>query len=98
MLTFNRDARANASVSEGMVMSKSIRNGTSASCLTGVAWRKSSYSGKYGNCVEAGSLATGEIAVRNSRYPSGPALIFSRAEVAAFLAMAKDGEFDDRTS
>jgi hypothetical protein len=33
--------------------------------------------------------------VRNSRHPSGPALIYTRAEVAAFLAGVKHGEFDD---
>jgi hypothetical protein len=40
-------------------------------------------------------LASGEIAVRNSRHPSGPALVYTRAEIAAFLAGAKNGEFDD---
>ena len=37
----------------------------------------------------------GEVAMRNSRDPGGPALIFSRNEMAAFLAGAKDGESDD---
>jgi hypothetical protein len=32
--------------------------------------------------------------MRNSREPSGPALIFSRDEIAAFLAGAKDGKFE----
>jgi hypothetical protein len=40
-------------------------------------------------------LPDGEIAVRNSRYPSGPALIYTRAEIATFLARAKAGEFED---
>jgi hypothetical protein len=40
-------------------------------------------------------LAGGEIAVRNSRYPSGPALIYTRAEVEAFMIGVKNGEFDD---
>jgi hypothetical protein len=35
------------------------------------------------------------VAVRNSRYPKGPALIFSQAEVWAFLEGVKDGDFDD---
>jgi len=39
-------------------------------------------------------LPSGEIAVRNSRFPAGPALVYTRAEIAAFLAGAKDGEFD----
>lgn len=76
-------------------MSNSIGNGTSAARLAGVNWRKSRHSGQIGNCVETAALDSGEIALRNSRYPSGPALIFTRDEMAAFLAGAKDGEFDD---
>ncbi|MDQ2879772.1 MAG: DUF397 domain-containing protein [Actinomycetota bacterium] len=76
-------------------MSESVRNGISAADLAGVTWRKSRHSGQLGNCVETAALADGDVAVRNSRYPSGPALIFTRDEVAAFLAGAKDGEFDD---
>jgi hypothetical protein len=49
----------------------------------------------YGNCVEAGVLEGGEVALRNSRDPSGLVLIFSRDEMAAFLAGGKDGEFDN---
>ena len=41
------------------------------------------------------SWLIGAIAVRNSRYPSGPALIYTRAEVEAFLTGVKNGEFDD---
>ncbi|MDQ4010424.1 MAG: DUF397 domain-containing protein [Actinomycetota bacterium] len=79
-------------------MSKPIRNGTSATRLAGVTWRKSRHSGQIGNCVETAALDGGEIALRNSRYPSGPALVFTRDEMAAFLAGAKDGEFDDLAS
>jgi hypothetical protein len=72
-----------------------VHNGVSADRLGGVDWRKSRMSGAVGNCVEVATLESGEIAVRNSRFPSGPALIYTRAEMAAFLAGAKDGEFDD---
>jgi hypothetical protein len=44
--------------------------------------------------VEVALLPDGEIAVRNSRFPTGPALVYTRAEIAAFLAGAKAGEFD----
>jgi hypothetical protein len=67
----------------------------SAALLGGLTWTKSLHSGKNGNCVELARLDGGEIAVRNSRDPHGPALIYTRSEVAAFLAGAKDGEFDD---
>jgi hypothetical protein len=79
-------------------MSESAHNGMSATELGGVVWRKSRHSGQLGNCVEAAVLDGGDVAMRNSRYPSGPALIFTRDEMAAFLAGAKDGEFDDVAS
>ena len=61
------------------------------------AWRKSRWSNPSGNCVEVAVLADGEIAVRDSRHPSGPALAYTRAEMGAFLTRVKDGEFDDLT-
>jgi hypothetical protein len=72
-----------------------IVNGVSADRLVGAVWRKSSHSGYNGNCVEFAALADGAVAVRNSRDPHGPALVYTRAEIAAFVAGVKDGEFDD---
>jgi hypothetical protein len=69
-------------------------NGMPASELIGVKWQKSQHSNPNGACVEVAVLPNGEIAVRNSRFPGGPALVYTRAEIAAFLAGAKDGEFD----
>jgi uncharacterized protein DUF397 len=40
-------------------------------------------------------LPSGEIAMRNSRHPDGPALVYTRAEIEAFINGAKDGDFDD---
>lgn len=76
-------------------MTELVRNGMSAADLAGVTWRKSRHSGQLGNCVETAALDGGDVAMRNSRHPSGAALIFTRDEMAAFLAGAKDGEFDD---
>jgi hypothetical protein len=44
--------------------------------------------------VELAALPSGEIAMRNSRFPVGPVLLYTQAEITAFLAGAKDGEFD----
>lgn len=72
-----------------------ITNGMAASRLQGVIWLKSRHSNPSGSCVEWAELADGGIAVRNSRHPAGPALIYTRAEMAAFVHGAKDGELDD---
>jgi Domain of unknown function (DUF397) len=69
-------------------------NGIKATSLHGVAWKKSTFSNPSGNCVELAKLPNGKIAVRNSRHPSGPALVYERGEIDAFLRAAKAGEFD----
>jgi hypothetical protein len=71
-----------------------ITNGTPAPQVP-AAWRKSTASNPVGACVEVAALAQGDVAVRNSRDPGGPALVYTRAEIAAFLDGVKKGEFDD---
>lgn len=71
-----------------------IDNGARADRIAGAVWRKSGRSAPGGNCVELAALPDGGVAVRNSRFPSGPALVYTRAEIAAFLCGVKDGEFD----
>jgi len=70
-------------------------NGMPARELRGARWWKSGRSSAQGNCVETAKLSGDEVAVRNSRHAEGPALIFSQAEVRAFLEGVKDGDFDD---
>ena len=72
-----------------------FNNGIPADQLVCVAWRKSKVSNPSGTCVEVAELPGGTIALRNSRQPSGPALIYTRAEITAFLSGVKNGEFDD---
>jgi Domain of unknown function (DUF397) len=72
----------------------STRNGIPAGQLTGAAWQKSRRSNPGGNCVELAALPGGEVAVRNSRDPEGPALVYTVDEIAAFLAGARYGDFD----
>ena len=69
-----------------------IRNGMRASELQGTTWVKSSRSGPTGgNCVQLAVLPGGGIAVRNSRHPEGPALIFTGAEWNAFIRSVTRG-------
>jgi Domain of unknown function (DUF397) len=69
-------------------------NGIPARLLTNAAWQKSRRSNPSGNCVEVAALPDGSIAVRNSRDPDGPALVYTAHEIAAFILGARDGDFD----
>ncbi|QES47112.1 DUF397 domain-containing protein [Streptomyces venezuelae] len=71
-----------------------FENGVEADRIPSVRWVKSSASSGIGNCVEVAALPGGDFAVRNSRFPAGPALIFTRDEMTAFVAGAGAGEFD----
>jgi hypothetical protein len=61
--------------------------------LTGVEWRKSSYSGGGNDCVEVALIGDG-IAVRDSKNPQGGVLRLSGQEWDALLAAARAGELD----
>ena len=60
-----------------------------------VSWRKSTYSNPSGNCVEIARVDEVRVALRNSRDPLGPVLIYTAAERAAFVQGIKEGELDD---
>jgi hypothetical protein len=70
-------------------------NGMPGAALAALIWRKSRRSNPSGNCVELARLPGGGIAVRNSRDPHGPTLIYTADEIAAFVAGVRDGDFDD---
>ena len=48
-------------------------------------WRKSSHSNPSGNCVETALLPSGWVAIRDSKLPGGPVLVFTHSQWAAFL-------------
>jgi hypothetical protein len=69
-------------------------NGVQASRIEGALWHKSARSGPSGNSVEVAALPDGGYAVRNSRFPDGPALVYTQGEMTSFIGGAKDGDFD----
>ena len=69
-------------------------NGMPATELADVTWKKSNRSNSQGACVEVAGLPGGAVAVRNSRFSACPALIYTRAEIDAFIRGAKEGDFD----
>jgi hypothetical protein len=69
-----------------------VYNGMPAGDLKDVQWRHAG--GAAGASVEMARLADGQIAVRNSADPDGPALIYTRAEIEALIGGAQDGDFD----
>ncbi|WP_067894383.1 DUF397 domain-containing protein [Nocardia vaccinii] len=62
--------------------------------LSGAHWFKSTRSGGGQDCVEAAFLDSGLVGMRDSKNPTGPALIFTPSEWDAFTAGIQGGEFD----
>ena len=61
--------------------------------LSNLHWFKSSASA-VGNCVEVAHMPGGGVAVRDSKDRAKAAHMYTRGEWEAFLAGAKNGEFD----
>lgn len=62
--------------------------------LSRAAWRKSARSNNGGACVEIATNLDCIVAVRDSRNPDGPKLIFAPEAWQAFLASVRRGTFD----
>ncbi|MFF0458006.1 DUF397 domain-containing protein [Nocardia africana] len=62
--------------------------------LSAAKWFKSSRSHATGDCVEVAHLATGAVGVRDSKNPTGPALVFTPGEWDAFTTGLQDGKFE----
>lgn len=61
-------------------------------------WIKSRRSGPISdNCVEAAAIPGG-VAVRDSKNPTGPALLFTTGEWDAFVGGVEDGDFAKLTA
>ncbi|WP_280247505.1 DUF397 domain-containing protein [Nocardia abscessus] len=61
--------------------------------LSAAQWFKSSHSGGGQECVEVAWLDGGMVGVRDSKNPTGPALVFSPSEWIGFTAGVAGGEF-----
>jgi hypothetical protein len=55
-------------------------------------WIKAPCSGA--DCVELAALPDGTIAIRDSKRPNAPALVFTKSEVAAFFVGVREYDFD----
>ncbi len=53
-------------------------------------WRKSSRSGTSADCIEV-ALTDAAVAVRDSKHPEGPMLVFSPESWRAFIDALKEG-------
>jgi hypothetical protein len=59
-----------------------------------ITWKKSSYSGSSGNCVEVAQLAGGGRAVRDSKDADGAVLRFGASQWRTFLSATKAASRD----
>ena len=80
-------------------MGKEMETGTPGSLAVSDAeraslvWIKAQVSTSYGQCVQVAS-APGGVAMRDSKDPDGPILLYTRTEFKAFLDGARNGDFD----
>ncbi|MEV8328627.1 DUF397 domain-containing protein [Kitasatospora sp. NPDC056731] len=62
--------------------------------LSGARWRKSTYSGGGGECIEVADDFPGIVPVRDSKDPNGHTLAFPADAWQAFVTAVGAGEFD----
>ncbi|CCF66136.1 DUF397 domain-containing protein [Nocardia cyriacigeorgica] len=62
--------------------------------LSQAAWFKSTHSGGQTDCVEVAWLGDGQVGVRDSKNPTGPALVFAPTQWDAFAGALRAGDFD----
>lgn len=59
--------------------------------IDGALWRKSTFSGNGGNCVEVGTDAGARVLVRDTKDRQGAVLEFAAEPWERFVALAKAG-------
>ena len=57
-------------------------------------WRKSSYSGTQGECVEVAG-AGDSLAVRNSNHPDAGTIVLAAGAASSWVRAIRAGEYDD---
>ncbi|MFD7828808.1 DUF397 domain-containing protein [Kitasatospora sp. NPDC059803] len=62
--------------------------------LSGARWRKSTFSGQGGECIEVADGFPGIVPVRDSKDPNGHTLAFPADAWQAFVTAVGTGEFD----
>ncbi|MEW1840591.1 DUF397 domain-containing protein [Nonomuraea angiospora] len=62
--------------------------------LAAAMWRKSSFSGDNGNCLEIAPLSGGRVGIRDTERPDLQPFVVSEGVWSAFTRGAKAGEFD----
>lgn len=70
-----------------------LRHAPTSAALPVEQWQRSSFSTGANNCVEAALLGTDLLAVRDSKDPQGPALLFSAGAWSQFLEAVRSGAF-----
>lgn len=66
--------------------------------LSAADWFKSSHSKDGGDCVEVAYLSGGSVGVRDSKNPTGPALVFTPGEWDTFTSGLLGGKFNGRSA
>ncbi|MCF6472112.1 DUF397 domain-containing protein [Nonomuraea sp. MG754425] len=62
--------------------------------LTAATWRKSSFSGDNGNCLEIAPLSGGRVGIRDTERPDRLPFVVSASVWTAFTQGVKEREFD----
>ena len=63
--------------------------------LTRAHWHTSTYSGGNGSCIEVARNLPGIVAVRDSKNPHGPKLIFTPDDGTGFASSIKTGRYSN---